>query len=136
MTLAEEIGLWPSIRTLRGLRHLRLEAVELDKLCMEHFDFTVFVDLRVLMLYPWTYTSRWQAANRTPAEYSPEQWVLQAVLADAPPHLRIVFIGAFRIWLSRTKQESEESLQPMPLTEAKADNEERAIMQTELTQDD
>ena len=143
VSLRDEIAIWPAIVAMPGIRHLRLEAVLLDNIYPENFDLPAFKDLRVLMLYPWPYTASPEDVHRRlPTDGSCEAQRLQALLAAAPATLRIIFIGAYRIWLRRgsidpSVQDAEAPLPvPMPLSEAKADEGEMEAMRKELSYDD
>ena len=151
----EEVEAWKEILGQRGVRHLRLEQIELDTLELEHFEFHEFKELRVLMLYPWVYSEfSWDpetdnfAAPATcpsstlPKPRTPEARLLAKILKDALKTLRLVFVGSYQIWLrdpvrSPSKRPGQSMNRvPMPLSEAKADTKERAIMDAELDQGD
>ena len=147
--MGDEYATWKLLRS-NTLHHLRLEQVELNILELDHFDFSRFENLRVLMLYPWAYTdSNWRAkagtshasstsdpttASSLPRSETPEARLLDDVIARAPKSLRVVFIGSFRIWLQRTEDGATPT--PMPFTTAKPDLDEQKVMRSELCGND
>ena len=134
----KEIAAWTVIRSIPGIRHLRLEQVDLGLIEPQHFNLDSFTHLRILMLYPWTYTSTpLEAYGRLPESGIIEGRVLQSILPVAPPYLRVLCIGSYQIWLSRQGLgDFDGSPRPMPLAEAKANDEEMEIMRRDLTNDD
>ena len=128
---------WPITRAMPSIRHLRLEQVELDKLHPTHFDLPMFENLKVLVLYPWTFTSKTSnGESRLPNDEHPEGKLLRTIVDIAPTSLRVIFVGAYRVWLRRNQNGIRGSeVQPLPLSKAKVDNDEIEIMRKKMTAD-
>ena len=130
-------SVWPTIRSLPDIRHIRLEQVRLDELRSSDFDVAGFAELRALMLYPWTYSSVPDAHHMLPLKGSEEYRLLKEILYSAPARLRVVFVGIYHVWiLPEQHNHCDLQLQVMPLAEARADNEQFEVMKRELTHDD
>ena len=127
--LSKEVSAWSQLEPyLNEVCHLRLEAVELDIVEPQDLMLERFENLRVLMLYPWLYGDVNQAkeestkgpddggadgigqcSNTVPSPNSTEGRLLRYLLPLFPPSLRVVYIGAFRIWLQRPQVSGPES---------------------------
>ena len=155
--LSKEVTPWSEFHNrCPHIRHLRIEQMELDVLELSDFQ-PILSNLRVLMVYPWAYSdnilsSQSQSEHPTsenvataqrnsllPWPDSPEDRFLRHVVPRFSHSLRIVFVGSYRIWLKHQAKVNDRGvavgtfLMPIPLSQAKLDLDERAIMDIELT---
>ena len=75
-----------------------------------------------------------------PPDSTHEGRLLAAIIREAPPHLRLLYIGGYRIWLARKLDGSDtataSSIVPLPLAYAKLSITERPIVNHVLREDD
>ena len=141
-----EIKIWSRLMESPHVHHIRLEQVELDSISPTQFHLDEFKNLRIVMLYPWSYTqgpttgkaplrSQFSLPEPSTAEYR----LLYQIIDYALPKLRILHIGCHRTWLTRAQTEDTDpssalEVTPVPLWLVKEDPKQRQVMEADLEQ--
>ena len=120
-------------KVVTDVLYVRFEQIILDTFAVDCIE--CFSILRILMLYPWSYSTETRdTANCLPLpEFAQaESRILEQLLEHAPSCLRVIALGSFRIWLQR----EHGTVTAIPLAVARSDTILCAIINKELTSSD